>query len=440
MVKSDRGKGGLRSTLSAIDLNKSTIDRIYHFVLSYSPTFPTYEFENLGLSESSIILDPFCGTGTTLVAAKKSNIQSIGIEANDFCNFVSNVKLNWNIDIQKFRAIFAKICCDLISEHKYFEEVFHTDNLKFSTMLSEYKASWPSKDLLLKNHISDLPLIKLLHLKELILSIEAPKDLQDLLLCCFAAIVTPASNLRFGPTPGIGKIKVDSDIKKLFSSKCEDAANDIESMSKENTSAVVSLGDARDPVMYASMKVDAIITSPPYPAEHEYTRHTRLEMILLDMVLENTDIRDIKKRMITGSTRNVYKGDDEAALIANNQKITDIIQEISLKVEKSKIREDGTTRELSGFEKLYAKTVGEYFGGMKKFLRNALLALNDGGVASILVGDSRTYKLVHIPTAEILGELALEVGFKRFEIQLWRNNVSTAHKLDLNEYVLRLYK
>ena len=76
---------------------------------------------------------------------------------------------------------------------------------------------------------------------------------------------------------------------------------------------------------------------------------------------------------------------------------------------------------------------------MKKVLTNLLDALNEGGVVSMLVGDSRTYKLVHIPTAEILGDIALEVGFRRVEIELWRNNVSTAHNMDLNENILRLF-
>ncbi|SVA65831.1 uncharacterized protein METZ01_LOCUS118685, partial [marine metagenome] len=441
VAKLDRGNLGLRSTLEAVELNKSSIDRIYHFVLSYSPTFPKYEIKNLKLSSSSFILDPFSGTGTTLVVAKKNGIRSMGIEANDFCHWISNVKLNWDVDVEEFRKLYRLIDNELNEKFSFFEKTYKTNKTLFSETIREFKERWNSRKLLLKDHISDLPLLKLLFLKELIISKKASSGVKDLLLCCFAAIVTPSSNIKFGPTPGRGKIKSDAKVRELFLSKCSDTADDLELVGKKHLLSEVILGDARDPSIYQERGgFDAIISSPPYPAEHEYTRHTRLEMILLDMVTENLDLRNIKKRMITGSTRNVYKGDNEAELVFHHAKINRVINDISKEVEKSRFREDGSIRELSGFEKLYSKTVAEYFGGMKTVLTNLLTALNEGGVVSLLVGDSRTYKLVHIPTAQILGEIAKEVGFKRVEIELWRNNVSTAHKLDLNENVLRLFK
>ncbi len=442
MSKADRGGSGLRSGLETIELDKSSVDRIYHFVLSYSPTFPEHEIEKLELTSSSLILDPFSGTGTTLVVAKKIGIQSMGIEANDFCHWISGVKLNWDVDVAAFRKMYALIDNELHEKFLFFENTYKTDKTLFQRTFQEFKQRWVSKDLLLKDHISDLPLLKLLFLKELILSKKTSSDVKELLLCCFASIVTPVSNIKFGPTPGRGKIKSDAKVRELFLSKCSDAANDLDELAGNNRSpADVILGDARDPSIFQELNgFDSIISSPPYPAEHEYTRHTRLEMILLDMVTENLDLRTIKKRMITGSTRNVYKEDNEGDLVINHPEINRVVNEISMRVEESKFTEDGSERVLSGFEKLYSKTVAEYFGGMKKVLRNLLTALNEGGVVSFLVGDSRTYKLVHIPTAKILGELAIEVGFKRFETELWRKGVSTAHKLDIDENILQLYK
>jgi hypothetical protein len=440
MVKADRGQKGLRSQIKAIELSKSAIDRIYHFVLSYSPAFPTYEINRLDLGSSSVVLDPFCGTGTTLVAAKKMNVPSLGIEANDFCHFMATTKIHWKVDKNEFENSFKTIIEDVKIEFKELETTAASNQDKFQDILTSYKSRWPSRKLLLKNHISDLPLAKLLHLKEQIVPFNCTPEVKDLLLCCLAAIVTPSSNIKFGPTPGVGRIKNDVDVANLFHNKCLQTLEDLRSIQYSDCSSNITLGDARVKEDYGVKKVDAIITSPPYPAEHEYTRHTRLEMMLLDMVHENSDLQTIKKRMITGSTRNVYKADNEISLVSNHDKIQSIVNDIAEAVEKSKIRPDGSVRNLSGFEKLYAKTVGEYFGGMKKVLKNNLEALKDGGVASYLVGDSRTYKLVHVPTAQILGELGVEVGFERFELELWRNNVSTAHDMDLNEYVLRLYK
>jgi len=38
--------------------------------------------KNFGLSEEARILDPFCGTGTTIVEAKLRGVPSVGTEAN----------------------------------------------------------------------------------------------------------------------------------------------------------------------------------------------------------------------------------------------------------------------------------------------------------------------------------------------------------------------
>jgi tRNA G10 N-methylase Trm11 len=42
------------------------------------------------------VLDPFCGTGTTIVECRKNCIASVGIEANRMAFFASQVKVDWS--------------------------------------------------------------------------------------------------------------------------------------------------------------------------------------------------------------------------------------------------------------------------------------------------------------------------------------------------------
>jgi len=81
----------------------------YRFVLSYPPHLVRDYIKNFGLSEDARILDPFCGTGTTIVEAKLRGIPSVGTEANPFPHFASSVKTSWSIEPERLLVEAEKI-------------------------------------------------------------------------------------------------------------------------------------------------------------------------------------------------------------------------------------------------------------------------------------------------------------------------------------------
>src|SRR5438034_11094975 len=90
-----KARNGAINTLQKEDL---PIHGWYRFVLSYPPHLVRQYISAFGLTRSDLILDPFCGTGTTLVEAKKRGFPSMGCDAHPFAALVSRVKTNWDLD------------------------------------------------------------------------------------------------------------------------------------------------------------------------------------------------------------------------------------------------------------------------------------------------------------------------------------------------------
>ena len=70
----------------------------YRFVLSFPPHLVRHYIRQFKLSKYHWVLDPFCGTGTTLVECKKNGIPSVGLEANPVVQFAAQTKTDWDMD------------------------------------------------------------------------------------------------------------------------------------------------------------------------------------------------------------------------------------------------------------------------------------------------------------------------------------------------------
>ena len=189
--------------------------------------------------------------------------------------------------------------------------------------------------------------------------------------------------------------------------------------------------DARDPASALPPRsVDAVITSPPYPNEKDYTRTTRLESVVLRMIETPEQLRSLKKGMVRSNTRGVYKVDDDDRAIGSHPEI----QRIADRIEARRI-ELGKT---SGFERAYARVVKLYFGGMARHLDSLRCVLRPGARLAYVVGDQASYLRVMIRTGQLLADIAASLGYEVVSIDLFRTRLATATREQLREEVLVL--
>jgi hypothetical protein len=245
-------------------------------------------------------------------------------------------------------------------------------------------------------------------------------------------LVGPIGNLHFGPEVGVRKPKPDAPVLGPWLECVEAIATDLEELPHRSTPKVEILSvDSRD--LSKALRpdsVDAVITSPPYPNEKDYTRTTRLESVLLGFLQSKAQLRGIKQDLVRSNTRGVYKTDADDSWIAGNTRIARVAKQI----EDRRI-ELGKT---SGFERLYARLTLLYFGGMARHLANLRGPLKPGARLAYVVGDQASYLQVMIRTGTLLAEIAEGLGYKVIDIDLFRTRLATATKEQLREEVLLL--
>jgi len=82
-----------------------SVHQWYRIIMGFDWKLVQFVIERLAIRPNHLVLDPFCGAGTTLVQCKKRGIRSVGIDANPICTLASQVKtaltLMLNQKIQK---------------------------------------------------------------------------------------------------------------------------------------------------------------------------------------------------------------------------------------------------------------------------------------------------------------------------------------------------
>jgi hypothetical protein len=407
----------------------------YRFVLSFPPHLVRNYLQRFAADRNQRVLDPFCGTGTTIVECKKLGIPSIGIEANPMAHFASQVKVEWSIDPDRLVEHAGQVAEATQAELE--SSGIEDDDLPLFSSghknLSQRRTlSDECQGLLLTNSISPLPLHKTLVLLDCLKKHPDQRFQRHELLALAKALVYSISNLHFGPEVGVGPAKSDAPVIAPWLAEVHAMSDDLRKInSLKQVPAVVYHADSRQVLkVLEPCSIDAVITSPPYPNEKDYTRTTRLESVLLGFIRNKADLRALKSGLIRSNTRNVYKTDDDDRWVSAHSEI----QQIAEAIEARRIELSKT----SGFEKLYARVTKLYFGGMTRHLADLRTILRPGAQLAYVVGDQASYLRVMIRTGKLLADIAQSLGYELVGIDLFRTRLATATKEQLREEVVVL--
>jgi tRNA G10 N-methylase Trm11 len=387
-----------------------------HGAYSFSPAFDaglvTRAFDRLALGQRATILDPFCGTGTTLLESKLSGLRSVGVDANPVCVLVSKAKTNWSLDIAGSQQTAALVGASAVREYRTYlrrlEDV-QTSRVRATALADAMISRTPpgryllTSGLIERGWISRRPALKTLLIAERLWVLEEPVR-SFLLLGLLGLMVPDISNMAFGPEIYRARHRRDRDVFGLFQKRVRDNLQKLGALKNLGPSprALVRLGDSTNHGLsfLEDRGVDAVVTSPPYLSDHDYSRLTRLELVFSGQVASTGDLRRLKRRLLRSSSKNVYKDDHATGLVKRFPSVKKVIDEIS----------ERASQRSSGFARVYPRLVGEYFGDMYRHFQALGRVLRPGGQAAYIVSDQSSFFALRIQCTAIVAELAEKCG------------------------------
>jgi DNA modification methylase len=384
--------------------------------------------ERLSVGPDHIVLDPFCGAGTTLVQCKKEGIRSIGVDANPVCTLASQVKTTWRLNADRLSEELA----DLVNDAS---DLVDSQLVDADPALAYLKSSGMIDRGWLSLHKAKRILAISVAIKRAQIS---PSERKFFRLALISAVVDRIADIKFGPEvyclPSPKRTQVFSSFVDATTLMI-DEVRDIRSAHPANADSSIVLGDSRQDGFLKSAVgrgADFVITSPPYPAEHDYTSSTRLELILLGHVKSQADLRPVKKRMLRCHTKGIYKDDADASYASRYSAVQKIAGTLDRRAKEK----------TDGFSRLYGRMVREYFGGMICHLRQTHAALKPGGRCAYVIRDQQSLSGLYIDTPQMIADIAQSrsQGFKLEEIVEWKRAKGTTGSRTLSEKIVILRK
>jgi len=198
-------------------------------------------------SRESVILDPFCGAGTTLLASKEAGVPSIGLDVPPLFLMASRAKTA-EYDVDELRRLAREV---LAAERKPVETPEWVRRY-FPPTVPEEIASLREEISRLQGREKDFFLLALVRAG---------------VRCSWAEVDGAAIKVR--------RRKVRP-LREVLGSVISEMLADLQELRTQNVEVRVERGDARR-MDLPDESVDMVVTSPPYLFKGEYTSAHRLE-------------------------------------------------------------------------------------------------------------------------------------------------------------------
>ena len=362
------------------------------------------------------VLDPFAGSGTTLLAAQAAGTWSVGVEAQPFIARLTRAKLQW------------------VAAAREFEEAARS--IVAAATASKLGVVYESEPDLLQKCYTPQSLSDLRRLQRSLAEHSAQGATGELLWLAFVAIARPVSHVGTAQWQYVLPNKTKANPRGAIEAFGTQVAMMTRDMLLRQAStdgrwpkATLIESDSRTVEGIPEQSIDLVVTSPPYANNYDYADATRLEMTLLGDVATWGDLKPLRAGLVHSCSQQMAGYDIAGAL--ESEALAPIRRELI-----AVVHELDRVRQGKGGRKAYHAMIAGYFLDMAHVWVTLRKAVREGGRVCFVVGDSAPYG-VYVPVDEWLGELAVRAGFERFSFEKvrdrntkWRNR---KHRVPLHE-------
>jgi hypothetical protein len=409
-----------------LHVNKSTfkggldaqVHRWFRLTPSFGPDLVRHVLEEYGADDAAIVLDPFCGAGTTPIECRRLGLRSFGFEINPFLHFVGSTCLQWNLDAAEGRKILSRILADGENDKVRLADV-HIEQcgLLVPTIHDVYR--WWRADVL-----KDMLIIKAMIDKH------APSaSWRNFFRLALAAVLVPdLTNVT------LGRLQlhfIDRSTHEIFAFPTYERhtlamLSDLDALAaKEHPAASIAHTDSTTPNVPPGPPANLVITSPPYPNRYSYVWNTRPHLYMLDFFHGKKEAADLDKRTIGGTWGTATSVLAKGVIEPEHSAVRDAAGDVVAQIRKA--------------DTLMANYVMKYFN----LLARQIVAM-DAAVArrvqvAYVVGNS-CVKDVYVETDVILGKIfeGLGLGYRTKNVERFRKRHSGVDLYETTVYAERV--
>lgn len=376
------------------DVNPHT-HGFHKYPAKFIPQIPKWAITKyLNGDKDKNILDPFCGSGTTLVEGVLAGYNAVGIDIDPLSALISKVKTT-RVDGKYLKQISSWLTEQIGTNKK---GVFKPD--------CETIEHWFTKDAIKK-----LSIIRTLidEVPERFGNNKKVRDIQDLLIICFSSIIRRVSNADDQSQKTYvshTKIKVPEEVNSVFLSQLElfvERALNFSSSINPKAKSKVIISSSASPLVekLKGIQIDLAVTSPPYIKAIDYVYNQMVELFWIG------DLFDMQTQTKQNLKKTSYIGNKHISKTEFNN-YTPYNTVFGVEKLDAKLQQVYVTDKKNGHKHSYVTY--KYFAEMERHFAEMAKCLKNGTHYIVVVGDSNVSE-VFFDTAEFLVDLAKRNGF-----------------------------